>query len=627
MIVRCVIFMSESNVEKSRPAHAKIRGLGGVADRWIRLLGPLVLLIFAFAYYGQYYRSGINLGGEGGTNAVIALRLMEGHRPIADTFLGYNVMWFYPIVWLFQMTGPDFNAMRIFFYALCLVTGVLGFFIIRRVTGMGWLSLATGILLLVIPGMLFRNYMGLLAVLNAWILLQTFVFRNKSAVARIAWTAVAGIVLGLTYLVRIDVGVFFTPIYLGTIALLLFVSPAGFLRRVSSVAGSFLLVAAMAFALHLPFYFQAKSEKFDKNFVNQYSAMWGLIQYEAKRQIFDRIQSPQADQPANGATRMADLDIRYASDRANPSSSEESGTKPRAAFSDAFRQTSWYDAAFILALYLPLAGTLMILAGSGVALMMALIRQNPELKRDAMTSGITLGAALTLFPQYFFFRPDVPHLAEFMIPYLVAMVCSGFLSLRWSEGNCVLRMMAFGFVAFCVFTQATFLSHAYFRESSGSIEVKYKKTSEFVAENGVRALVRKRDLAGLETLRDAVLRNSEPHEWVVTFPYSPTINFMTNRRSYLYNLYVDNATAPRDFDDRTIREIEEFRPAVIVVDNRPINKTEASRFSNWADGALRYIQAEYVQVGEFQTNTVYARRDKVNVPPPKSDDPMKDEPQ
>ncbi len=80
--------------------------------------GPLLLVAFALFYYAQYYRSGLNLGGEGGTVAVVAMRLMEGQKPIADTFLGYNLMWFYPVVWLFKLTGPNYIALRVFFFVL-----------------------------------------------------------------------------------------------------------------------------------------------------------------------------------------------------------------------------------------------------------------------------------------------------------------------------------------------------------------------------------------------------------------------------------------------------------------------------------------------------------------------------
>ena len=97
---------------------ASLKSLNFHASRINSLIakwGWILILGFALCYYGLYYRTGLNLGGEGGTNGVLALRLMEGQRPIVDTFLGYNLMWFYPLVGLFYLTGPDYLAMKVFF--------------------------------------------------------------------------------------------------------------------------------------------------------------------------------------------------------------------------------------------------------------------------------------------------------------------------------------------------------------------------------------------------------------------------------------------------------------------------------------------------------------------------------
>ena len=121
-----------------RTTPPRIANLGARLDSHLKTWGALGVAIFAMIYYAAYYRSGLNFSGEGGTVAIIAMRLLDGQRPIVDTFLGYNVMWFYPVAWLFQVTGPDYTALRIFFFALCTVTGILAFFVVRRVTGSGW---------------------------------------------------------------------------------------------------------------------------------------------------------------------------------------------------------------------------------------------------------------------------------------------------------------------------------------------------------------------------------------------------------------------------------------------------------------------------------------------------------
>jgi hypothetical protein len=92
---------------------------------------------------------------------------------------------------------------------------------------------------------------------------------------------------------------------------------------------------------------------------------------------------------------------------------------------------------------------------------------------------------------------------------------------------------------------------------------------------------------------------------VICYPYAPTVNFMTNRRSYLYNLYVDNATRPVTFDTEAIAAIEQKKPALILINDDPINATESSRFSVWAVTTLAYIKSHYRYLGTYVRNDVY----------------------
>ncbi len=600
----------------------------GISNRWLGLLGPLFLLVFAFFYYQQYYISGLNLSGEGGTNAVIAMRLIEGQRPIADTFLGYNVMWFYPLVWLFQMVGPDFNAMRIFFYSLSAITAVGAFSVVRRVTGQAWLALGCGVLAILLPGMLFRNYLPLIAVLNVFVLLSAFVFEAATPGRRFWWYVAAGLTLGWTFLTRIDVGVFFTPVYVGVVLLWPLAVKRRFWSRIPEAVAAFLTVVVVAGLVHVPFWLDARDRGFEENFVDQYRGIWGLIQYEAKRQIFDRVMpttSGQQGSDLDGAAwiRVSDagsgLGFVGSESQGTTDMGEGGGTRPRPALEVLTSDASLSEKCFVLTIYLPVVVSGVILVVSSIGLLVGIFAVREDLKRDALAAGVMIGGALTLFPQYFFFRPDTPHLAEFRIPFLVAMACACFLAVKWIwPRSVIIKLCVLVFILACVVWEAAFFNFAYYKDSSGSVRVRHNRTAEFVAENGVRALIKKRDVDWMNGLRDAVVNHSYPSDWVVTYPYSPTINFMTNRRSYLYNLYVDNVTAPRNFSEAAMKDIREFRPAVVVVDDRPINNTEISRFSSWAGPLMNFLKKEYVQVGQFDSISVFARADKApnkTIPP------------
>ena len=125
--------------------------------------------------------------------------------------------------------------------------------------------------------------------------------------------------------------------------------------------------------------------------------------------------------------------------------------------------------------------------------------------------------------------------------------------------------------------------------------------------------MRDREAIWLPRLRDAVLRHSSPGEAVLCLPYSPTINFMTDRPSPLYNLYVDNTTGG-GFRENFPKFMKASAPAVVVIDERRINGNEISRFRNWAPGPYKWLFDNYVYFGRYFRNEVFVRPDKVAQP-------------
>ena len=150
------------------------------------------------------------------------------------------------------------------------------------------------------------------------------------------------------------------------------------------------------------------------------------------------------------------------------------------------------------------------------------------------------------------------------------------------------------------------------REGSGSIRSARGKSALFEAPGGISMRVRPVDLGDWQNLRDALLRHSESSDWLVTYPYVPVLNIMAERPSYQRKLYVDNATESPNFPFLAISEFDEKRPAVVVINNRDINKTEFSRFKNWAAPFYRHIAANYVLVGTYLKEIeVFVRPDRI----------------
>ena len=115
-----------------------------------------------------------------------------------------------------------------------------------------------------------------------------------------------------------------------------------------------------------------------------------------------------------------------------------------------------------------------------------------------------------------------------------------------------------------------------------------------------------------EGLRDSLLRHSEPGDWLVTYPYVPVLNILAERPSYQRKLYVDNATESPNFPYLAIAEFDQKRPAVVVINNRDINKTEFSRFKNWATPFYDHIAVNYVLAGTYLKEIeVFVRPDRI----------------
>jgi hypothetical protein len=597
-------------LRKPRPRIANlVRRLEPALKTW----GALGVAVFAALYYALYYRSGLNFSGEGGTVAIVAMRLLDGQRPIVDTFLGYNVMWFYPVAWLFQLTGPDYTALRIFFFALCTTTGVLAFFVVRRVTGSGWFSVLGALGPVLIPGMIFRNYMAFLAMLNMLALLQAYVFEQPTRRGQISWMAAAGAALGLTYLMRIDLGAFFTLITAGLLALYPFGLKRAFASRLRIAGAGAILAVVMLGATHAPFYFDAARRGYAEAFVAQYTSWIGLVRYLATREMTKPVLSRPAPAAATETRPATTGPTPTPTPKPRNQDIDSDGYLQKRALADAVQARTPSDRAFALATYLPIAVALLIIVPAGTLLIAALARGNFALRTEALALLVATGSALTLFPQYFFFRPDTPHLSEFMAPFLVAIACALWLAFQWRDKNLSAKIYWGLLTLVCLLDVALYFFHAFPKESSGSVAARTKRKFELVAENGVRVWLKKKERDDIAEICRVIKTYTKPADYVVCYPYAPTINFMTNRPSYEYNLYVDNAHNVSEFFKDTLAEVAKYRPAAILIDNRALNQTEDSRFFNWAPDTYEWIKAHYVYAGTFRRQEIYLRPDLYTV--------------
>ena len=553
---------------------------------WITAL----LLLFALFYYGSYYRCSLYPSGEGGVEGVIALRLLEGKIPFVETVLNYNLFWFYPIVALFKIFGPSYTVLRIFFFFLASLTGLLSFYVVSLTTKRLGTATLAGLLTLILPGQLFRNYMAFLVMLNMALFLKAFLFSYPTHRKQLLWIGAAGLSLGLTFLIRIDLGVFLSLIFFGLAIFFPWIGSEPITpvtRRLLLSTAALSLGVLGFFALHTPVYCYALHRGFAPHFAAQYQQWPHMITTQAN-QLVKKIHFS-FPSPTTIAGHSSSQKTSSCSTSASLSSSSAKTTLLRASLSS----SNIREKITALNLYLPIITSLLLILMAAGFFFKKTSQANSRHRAFILLT--SLGCSLTLFPQYFFWRPDMVHLSEFMVPMSVTILMAIVFALEaWPVSKNFLKTLLSLLLLIGIASLFLYFINGCQSQSTGGIAISEGRTKEFFGENGVHVKLKPHEWEETSAIYQSVLRHSKPGEYVVCFPYNPEINFMTNRPSYRCDLYCDDVTAPRNFDEVSIREIETFHPAVIVITNWPINGTEHSRFSNWAAPTYAYIKSHYM---------------------------------
>jgi hypothetical protein len=228
----------------------------------------------------------------------------------------------------------------------------------------------------------------------------------------------------------------------------------------------------------------------------------------------------------------------------------------------------------------------------------------------AISSLTALGCALVLFPQYFFWQPNMVHLSEFMVPMTVALIlsCCGVFE-SWNHRGWVWHLLAGVYLALAFTALILYYINGCQSGGGGGIAVSQHKKFPFHASNGVDVIMNAQEFEVNSAMRDLIVAVSDPGDFVICYPYHPEINFYTDRPSYEHNVYADNDIPGEKFYRSLLTNIERHHPAVFVINNWDINNTEESRFYNWACEAYRYLTQHYClgyKHGDFE---VYVRPD------------------
>jgi hypothetical protein len=545
------------------------------------LIAASALVLFAILYYSLIFRYGLNLADEGNVG-LISQRLMHGEHPFRDVAPGYNVLWFYPISTLFRVFGTQLLLMRAYFYTISTGSGLIAFFLLRRLDAPLWLAFAQGLAVISINGQYFKAYIPFLVLANLFAITLFLTTQRK-----LLLSLGAGILLGTTYLIRIDLGIFFSVVWLCVILLHAILLQRRFSFNLTAACSILLGVAAM----HLPFLYDADHRGFLPAFVGQYSEVANLILSPLLPHPSPKLAGDERPTGQLPATPIVGAENP-------PAPNKPPSFLRRRSVQEIFLKSPTVEKRLLAFLtYIP---ALLICALLVTGLYLCLSKRM-AVDRWLLFSALLAGC-LTAFPQFFLFRPDLPHLIEFMNGGLVALTCAGWL--LWSSlGK---DRISIPLAIAIAMVGLSYLALTFPNPYGGTLFLRMNRHTAFRGANGVDVILNRGEYEDANTLFAATVLNSTKKDYVACYPYLPGVNFITARPTFQTNLYVDNTVRPPSWQQMEIAKIQHYRPAVIVIDDWKINGTEESRFSHWAPQMTEFIESRYRLVATINNKKIFA---------------------
>ncbi len=562
------------------------------------------LAIAGLVYFGQYYDCGFNVGDEGSI-VLISARLLAGERPFVDVVLGYGLLWCYPLVLLFKITGVSFIAARIYFLALALLTSMLAFLTVRRNSDRRWPAATVALLALAMPGTLHKSYIPLIVVVNM-LCLPSFDRRQALDGRRVFG---AGLVAAVSYHIRPDLGLVAALVLVATLAAHALSRASGWRSRIHQTARLSALLAAAALVPTVPLLLVARGQGFLEPFVKEL--------YRPLVFLSESVGAVSAT--LLGFVRESLLvGVAWATTAPPAAGADAGGTLVRVPWDAMWRPGPGRSLAILT--YLPLLSLALV---AGFACLRMLYRRRaarPMVAEDTVGMLALLGLCGAAFPQFFLFRPDAAHLSQFMPGY---MVLAGIVLGRWlspalvaaasSGGSAPARGLTFlacgSAIGLLVLHVGLYTGFALTRPATGSIAVANGRTERFDGAGGVDVAVNPREMKLLSRVTRVVDENTNEGDVVLCFPFCPGFNVMTGRTTFARRLYVDDGMLrlEPEWQQRMIQRIKIEKVPLIIIQVWAPNGTEISRFRNWSTEVMAYL-ATCFELVERAGKTRFYRR-------------------
>ncbi|MEI7869565.1 MAG: hypothetical protein WCI11_16875 [Candidatus Methylumidiphilus sp.] len=589
---------------------------------------PLIFLgTIAYFYYGAFFNYSFNLADEGSV-ALISERLYKGERPFVDVSVGYGLLWYYPIVGLFKLFGVKFYLIRIYFFVLAFVSSLFTYALLLQLTQKKVIALSVALLVLIFPGLMYQTYIPLLVISGAYVL---FLFDVKTLKSTInPWLALFlnGIYLSFAFLIRGDIATVYTLLFFlyHSLSVLQACIREGSPKKLLIAPIRFLGIVIIIFITALPFSLNAKANGYLDAFLNHYSQFSKALVSVIHNRYF--LHSQTNALPADGTFQTVALNDTLALPAATLS---DVGTLQTLALAelatlqiDDFPAgtllqklgiSSFFSAegphAFLVVTYFPIFIFLSIwlYLGLGFFSQCFCSRKLADFIGERTHLLILSLCAFSTFPQFFVWRPDMPHFSEFMPGFMILLAY--FLFILGQRNTATVGVVSVPrpvFYFLCLLS--TIFLIAFVSVYEEGLIIRKNRDTRLQMEKGIDVWVSSDEYKVITRVVALVKENSKPDEFVLCFPYCPGFNFIADRPTFQHSFYVDDSVLNSDpsWLEQMRQDIAIKKPKVIVISDWAINGTEISRFRNWAKLLYDEITQNYRLLDKIMGHEIFLLR-------------------
>lgn len=543
-----------------------------------QVAGVLVVFILSVFYYALYINKGINIADDGNF-AQVAFELQSGTPP-QDIQYGYGIFWYKIAEVFFDIFGPRFLVAQAVLFLFMTATAVLVFATVERITGSWGLSVCAGLLAALVPNFAATAFYGFCTALNLYA--QTgMALRWRQLQPRD--TIFPALAVVVTLLIRADFGLTFA---LPFTALLVLSAACQGARRGAALLATVLAVLVACAVV-----------------VEGFAARGGYLGL----MVEDILRFPKlmAHFVVSGLSRTGG---------AAASATADAGTLLQKPPLSALWLGPWETAAWAFCVYAPLIGLGIYLIVQALAVAReGVAKSGRALDRFVLAATLFAGAVISL-PHYFLFRPDLPHVANFMSGYIVLLAVliwelAGGRTLHAGRGWPLLasRLVA----VLLVLSLAGYAIVGLLVPGPASIVRAYGKTEPLRIASGETIYVSAGEKALYDQLRQVIDAHSAPGERIVCLPYCPGVAFISGRRMLFRDYYADDSflvTKP-DWLNEAIAKTKAVRPPVVVIHDWSVNGTNISRFPVWGKPYIDYLLEAGYRPIPINDVTAYVRPD------------------